>query len=362
MRMTVGALLEAVEHFAAPRWAFSGDRIGLNFGDSTADVHGVTVCLDVTFKALESASASGHNVIVCHHPLLWDPTTSINDSFLGGQLALELGRRAIHVIAAHTNWDAAPGGINDTLASRLGLENVEPFGWGADVPQMKFITFAPDEHVDGIIQALSEVGLGAIGEYDRCAFLSSGTGTYRPGPNASPTIGPVGQIAQTPEVKIEMSGRYELAEAAKRALRAVHPYEEPAFDIVQLAAKREMPFGRIGNLSRPMDVDAFCEHVSSRLGCKPWIWNGLDGPVERVGLVGGAADGDWPAAKAAGAQAYLTGEVKHYTGVCASESGMLMVAAGHFETEHPGMETMADELEARLGQIPVAVFNPRLAD
>ncbi len=361
MLMTVGALLAAVEHFAAPRWAFQGDRIGLNYGDSTADVIGITVCLDVTFKAIEAASARGHNVIICHHPLLWDPTTSINDGFLGGQLALELGKRGIHVIAAHTNWDAAPGGINDTLATCLELQDVQPFGWGADVPQLKFITFAPESHVDAIVQALSDVGLGTIGHYERCAFLNAGTGTFRPGTGASPTIGQAGEIEQTPEVKIEMSGRLELAKAAERALRAVHPYEEPAFDVVQLAAKREMPIGRIGNLSGPMDVDAFCEHVSRRLGCKPWIWNGLVGQVQRVGLVGGAADSEWLAAKADGAQAYLTGEVKHYTGICASESGMLMVAAGHFETEHPGMETMADQITAFAGNIPVSVFNPRLS-
>ncbi|MCL1800499.1 MAG: YqfO family protein [Promicromonosporaceae bacterium] len=99
----------------------------------------------------------------------------------------------------------------------------------------KIVTFVPDDAVDAVIDALSAAGAGRIGNYERCAWTSAGVGTFRPLPGANPTIGRVYEIEQVPEVRVEMVLPRQLRAAVISALRSAHPYEEPAFDIVELA-------------------------------------------------------------------------------------------------------------------------------
>ena len=115
--MTVKDVYDLVDRFAPFHTQESWDNSGLLLGSPDKTVAGVVTALDVTPYEVEFAVRKGANLIVAHHPVIFHPLKSIDDTSVYALLI----RNGIHVIAAHTNLDKAPGGVNDTLCEKLGL-------------------------------------------------------------------------------------------------------------------------------------------------------------------------------------------------------------------------------------------------
>ncbi|HZO96777.1 MAG TPA: YqfO family protein [Gaiellaceae bacterium] len=98
----------------------------------------------------------------------------------------------------------------------------------------KLVVFVPEEALDAVRDALFAAGAGRIGAYERCSWYASGTGTFRALPGASPAIGEVGEEERVAELRLETVFPAELQDEVVAALRAAHPYEEPAFDVYPL--------------------------------------------------------------------------------------------------------------------------------
>ncbi|MBS1722065.1 MAG: Nif3-like dinuclear metal center hexameric protein [Armatimonadetes bacterium] len=355
---TVGDVLAAVEDLAPPRYAFEFDRVGLQVGDALAGANGVVTTLDCTNDALAYAETKGANVVVAHHPVIWDPLPRLDLADARARLASTALTKGIAVIAAHTNWDAAPGGINDTLASVIGLADVRPFGSSSDRAAFKLVAFVPSENAEAMIEALSKAGCGRIGLYERCAFMSTGQGTFRGLEGSDPRIGVPGRVETVEEKRLEMIVPKESLSKAIGALKAAHPYEEPAFDVVPLQGGNGYPIGRIGSLPEPLSLDRFAAQAQQSLGGPCLVWRSPKDQVQVVAVVGGAADDEWKAAAAEGADVFLTGEVRHHNSIEAPREGLAMAAGGHFATENPGMRALSEALRLRLPGLACCHFEP----
>ncbi len=124
--MKVRDLLNHIDTFAPFALSEEWDNPGLMIGSYEADVSRVAVCLDAVSEAVVSAHENNCNVLLCHHPLIFRGVKKIDvDSEFGRTLSAAI-RYGVNIIAAHTNWDKAEGGVNDTLASLLGLMKTEP--------------------------------------------------------------------------------------------------------------------------------------------------------------------------------------------------------------------------------------------
>jgi len=263
----------------------------------------------------------------------------------------------MNFIAAHTNWDSARGGVNDALCSLLGIEAVSDFGSSAEVSQLKLTVYCPAADVERIIDAAAAAGAGQIGLYSRCAFLGEGTGTFKGEEGANPTIGTVGQIEKTPEHRIEMVLPAERRIAVEKAVRSAHSYEEAALDFFVLTPNPEQPAGRIGTIN-PLSLSDFAAQVEARLGGPSWTWGDPESRIRKVAVVGGAADGEWVAAQRAGADVFVTGEVRQHIALEASESGMPIIAAGHYATEQPGVIALRDRMAEAMPEVDWLLFTP----
>ncbi len=136
------------------------DNVGLLLGRSGAEVSKILVALDVTPDVAEEARAWGAELIVSHHPLLFS-VQSISDETPEGRLLLHLARNDIAVISLHTNLDSAPGGVNDVLAARLGLENVRAFDGGEC--GIGRIGEAPEQNLEAFVRFVREqLGAGGV--------------------------------------------------------------------------------------------------------------------------------------------------------------------------------------------------------
>ena len=101
------------------------------------------------------------------------------------------------------------------------------------------VFYSPVESTEGVLAAVHEAGAGAIGAYRDCAFVTPGTGRFRPLSGANPTIGTVGDLERVAEDRVEVVLDRSLRTAVLAALRAAHPYEEPAFHVLEAATLDE---------------------------------------------------------------------------------------------------------------------------
>lgn len=352
----VNALLDSHAH---PSTATTWDRVGLQIGDPQTEVSGVMVTLDVTLACVEASVARGANLIIAHHPPIWDPITRLDLSSAKARIIAECLRHDIAVIGFHTQWDAAPGGVTDTLAHSLGLVDLEDCGEARSMTQWKMITFVPAGHEEPLIDKLAEAGVGIIGDYSRCAFLSAGEGTFVPGDGSNPTIGRPGQKEKVQEVRIEMTVPENRRHAVHEALLAAHPYETPAVDWVSVRDQLGPSYGRMGNLVNAISLSKLVATCAEQFDCRPSAFGPDHQNISRVGVAGGASAVLWPAFLANGAQVLVTGEARHDEIVSATESGLALVLLGHHASEQPGMKALYERLKGLI-DIPCHLHQPKL--
>jgi dinuclear metal center YbgI/SA1388 family protein len=350
---SVGQVISVLEQRYDPRLAASWDAIGLVCGDPQAPVRKVLFAIDPVAAVAAEAIEWGADLLVTHHPLFLRAVHGVAATTPKGRVVHGLLTHGCALLVAHTNADAALDGVSDALAAALGLPAGRPLAAEPAEDLDKLVTFVPHADADELLDALAAAGAGAIGAYDRCAFTAQGTGTFRPLSGANPTIGSVGAVESVPETRLEMVLPRHRRAAVVAALRAAHPYEEPAFDVVETASlPGAVGIGRVCDLAEPEPLRTFVERVRRGL---PATASGIrvagdpDRPVRRVAVCGGAGDSLLKAAGAAGADVYLTADLRHHP---ASEhleaGGPALVDVAHWASEWPWLERAAAALRAGL--------------
>jgi hypothetical protein len=218
----------------------------------------------------------------------------------------------------------------------------------------KWVIFVPPEDAETVRTAVFAAGAGRIGEYSHCSWSVTGTGQFLPQDGASPAIGSIGTEEQVVEDRVEVVAPARARREVLSAMRAAHPYEEPAFDIVALAAPpTDVGLGRIGTLPQPESLSAFVSRVRAGLPQTSWGVRAAGNPgmaVSRVAVCGGAGDSLLDAAAGAGVDAYVTADLRHHPAdehVRASPVALIDVA--HWASEYPWCDQAAGVLASAFG-------------
>jgi dinuclear metal center YbgI/SA1388 family protein len=326
------ARLDALYPFS---WAVAGDRVGLLVGHPEARVEVVLVALEVSLPVVAEAQARGAQLLLTHHPLLYQPLSAVReDRPLGGLLAA-LIRGGIAHVSCHTNLDVAPEGVNDYLAQLLELAEVEVLEETGRDEWYKLTIFVPVGYEDRVRQALADDRVGVIGRYSHCTFASRGQGTYLPLEGARPFRGQVAALSRAAESRLEvLVPGSRLPEAAAR-LKAAHPYEEPAYDLYPLKNPGSpRGLGRMGNWPKPRPFGRVVSRVKELFGVKQVrIWGRPPPKVGRLALCSGSGGDLIALAREKGAQVYLTGEVRHHQATPGYPEGFAVLEVGHFASE-----------------------------
>ncbi|MEX0657580.1 MAG: Nif3-like dinuclear metal center hexameric protein [Egibacteraceae bacterium] len=322
------------------RDAADWDATGLQVGDPSDSVSRVLVCLDATDATLDEAARQGCELVLTHHPLLFRPLAALTPRTAAGRVALHAARQGISVLAAHTNLDAAADGTTAPIVEALGMVDARPLvPQGGRAPRpVKLVTFVPAADTTAVLAALSAAGAGVIGEYDQCSFRVAGTGTFRPSEVANPTAGERGRLNEEAEDRLEVVVPPHRLEAVVDALVGAHPYEEVAYDLYPLlappAGAHGPGLGRVGDLREPTALRALVDRLATALPA-PFlrVAGDLDRRIRRVAACGGAGDSLIDAAVAAGAELYVTGDLRHHPVLDALTMGLAVIDAGHAATE-----------------------------
>jgi dinuclear metal center YbgI/SA1388 family protein len=346
-------VLALMEQWYPARHADDWDAVGLVCGDPDQDVRRILLAVDPVAAVAEEAL--GFDLLVVHHPLFLRGTTSVAATTPKGRVAHRLLTNGCALFAAHTNADAPAGGVSESLALALGLRDVRPLEPDPAEPLDKLVVFVPADAADVVRRALADAGAGAVGDYDSCSFTAAGEGRFRPLDGARPAIGAVGELEVVEEVRVEVVVPRRRREAVVAAMRAAHPYEEVAHDVVELAGTPEPDrgSGRIGVLETPLTLREFADRVADALPVTAHGVRVAGDPGRRVGTValcGGAGDFLLDRARASGADVYLTSDLRHHP---ASEfrehDGPALVDVAHWAAEWTWLPVLQRRLESGLG-------------
>lgn len=237
-RPTVGDIYRWLDSIAPFETQEGFDNAGLLIGDREAAVSRIILTLDLSESVVQQAVTEGAELIITHHPIIFTPLRRIDYRSPFGRMLLGLTGAGISVIAAHTNWDKAPGGVGDTLAAVLGLTQLEPL----------------DEYV------------------------------------------------------------------------------------------------RLGVPDAPLTAAAFARRMTDALGTAPRLYGDADRSLGKIAVAGGSYGEGYAAALAAGADAFVTGEVKHHEILDAVAQGLVVFDGGHHATEQPAMPQLEKLLQAACRQ------------
>ncbi len=350
---TVGDAIDALDDLYPPATAEGWDVVGFTCGDRGMSLGRVMFAVDPLPRVVDEALDWGADLLVTHHPLLLSPTHSVATDTWKGSMLHRLIRGGCSLFTAHTNADVAAGGVNDALAHALGLVDLAPLRPWPEDPVDKIVTFVPTADVEAVVDAMAAAGAGGLGHYRRCAWTVGGTGTFTPQPGATPAIGAVGRREVLDESRVEMIVPRIRRSDALAALRAAHPYEEVAVDVLELASSAGATgLGRVGSLAVETTLEGFAKAVADALPTTPGgvrFFGDPEATVARVAVCGGSGDSLLDDADRADVDVFVTADLRHHR---ASEhlaaGGPALIDPGHWASEWPWLPNVARQLTKAL--------------
>lgn len=357
MAMKVRDLCSIVDELAPPALAFSWDKAGLHTGEPDMDVSRVLVALTVEAETVSAAKRRRVQMILAHHPLIWEPLASLRRDDPYAALCLRLAEAGIACYSAHTNLDVAPQGVNYCLGRALDLEEMRPLFDAGHASQVKLVTFLPPAHADALRTAVCDAGAGRIGEYTQCTFSAAGVGTFQPGETSRPFSGRKEALNKEEELRFETVVPSSRIPQVLEALFKAHPYETPAYDLVPL--ENRIPgigLGMRGTLGSETSLREFALQVVERLDCGTVrVIGELKRKVRRVGVIGGSGGGELQRVPH-DVDVVVTGDVKYHEGLEARRRGLAVIDAGHEATERPVVPMLAEYLRTQAQGVQVYEF------
>jgi dinuclear metal center YbgI/SA1388 family protein len=345
--MKIADIVNCLESIAHLSMQEPYDNAGLITGNPGWNCNGIVISLDATEEVINEAVAKKVNLVVAHHPIIFSGLKKITGKNYVERAIIAAIKNDIAIYAIHTNLDNVLSGVNGKMAKLLGLKNCTVLSPKPGTLK-KLYTFVPASHSEQVRSAIFGAGAGNIGNYSECSFNVEGTGTFKAGEGANPFVGNKNERHHENEIRIETIFPGFLENKIVAALKAAHPYEEVAFDIVSLTNLHPgTGSGLIGELEKPANETGLLELLKKTFNCGVIRHTGLLGkPVKKVALCGGAGSFLIKNAIAAGADFYISADIKYHEFFDAN--GQLVIAdIGHYESEQFTLDLLKEVLEQK---------------
>lgn len=354
---TVGEVCHHLDSAYPPALAEKWDAVGLVCGDPDTPVTKVAFALDCTLEVAQAAVDAGAQLLVVHHPLLLRGVTSVAANTPKGKVVHTLLCGGVALYTAHTNADSARPGVNDKLAELVGITPGRPIVVKDPGVMDKWGVHVPAHDADRVKEALFNAGAGQIGNYRACSFDIAGTGQFEPLPGANPTEGEVGNLHRGPETRVEFVAPSSRRSAIRAALIDAHPYEVPAYDVVETANPAALDqacgLGRVGRLPEPMTLREFTQQVANALPETVWGVRAAGDPdqlVQTVAVSSGAGDSFLDQAAKLGVDVYVTSDLRHHpVDEHLRAGGPAVIDTAHWASEFPWTYQARDVVAGKTG-------------
>jgi dinuclear metal center YbgI/SA1388 family protein len=351
LKVTIAHVAEVMEEIAPSFFAEPWDNIGLQVGNSGWPVEKIWTALDPSGEVVKRASQSHIDLIVCHHPLIFKPLSRLDPvTDVGETIDVALKHR-VGIFSSHTNFDAAPGGMNDMLAAKLGLLDTRVLKATGE-RNFRVVTYVPEGYENKVAEALFAAGAGKSSRYSHISFQSEGTGSFKPLAGAKPFIGKGGVVTHTREFRFEILVPRQRLAGAVQALLSAHPYEEVVYDVYPLEpTDTSAGLGRIGTLEDEISLESFVTFIKAALGIETLRLAGnLSQRIRTVAVCAGSGKGLLQEFLASNAQVFVSGDLGYHDGRTAEQAGRAVVDVGHFASERLFVEGLVARLTKAFAQ------------
>lgn len=344
-------LTDYLESWAPLALQESYDNAGLLTGNRQDNVEGVLITLDITEEVVEEAIARGCNLIIAHHPIIFKGLKSLTGKNYVERTVIKAIKNDIALYATHTNLDNVHNGVNQKIADKIGLKETEILAKKSGILQ-QLTFFVPKENTQEVLSALYAAGAGQVGNYSNCSFRVEGTGTFKPGDEANPAIGTQNKQEEVAEERVEVIFPAYLSHKIRAAMLEAHPYEEVAHFLHTLENEyQETGSGIVGYLPAPVEATEFLQQLRENMQLSCIRHTPLpEGTIQKIAVCGGAGSFLLPAAKAAGADVFVSADFKYHEFFDAE--GQIVVAdIGHYESEVFTKELIYENLRENFSNI-----------
>ncbi|MEQ1554996.1 MAG: Nif3-like dinuclear metal center hexameric protein [Ferruginibacter sp.] len=351
--MIVNAVITFLETIAPPILQEAYDNAGLLTGNKNLHCTGVLICLDCTEDIVQEAIDKKCNLVVAHHPIIFNGIKKITGKNYIERTIIKAIKNDIAIYGIHTNLDNVVHGVNGKIAEKLELEKVSILAPKNNVLQ-KLIVYVPKENADYLADTLFKAGAGQIGNYSNCSFKSFGIGSFTPNEGAEPKTGEIGINEKVEEIKLEFLLPKWKQEEILQVMKANHPYEEVAYDLLNLEnVHQEIGSGIVGFLPKAMTETDFLQKLATIFKVKAIKHTVFTNKViKKVALCGGAGVFLLAAAKAVSADVFVTSDVKYHEYFDA-EGQLLLADIGHYESEQFTIELLFELLSKKFPNFAV---------
>lgn len=322
-----------LEKWAPLSYAEDFDNVGLLVGDKNAKVSGVLVTLDTLEETVDEAIAENCNLIVSFHPIIFKGLKKITGKSYVERVVLKAIRNNIAIYAIHTALDNSFEGVNAMMCKKLNLNNHRVL-----IPQegtiKKLTTYIPTDDAENVRQALFTAGGGSIGNYNDCSFNVKGRGSFKGNEASNPQVGQKGTTHYEEEIQLNMTFPKHAQNEVLQALFKSHPYEEVAYEITALENQNQhIGIGMLGELEQETTEGQFLNTLKETFGLSVVRHSKLrERAVKKVAVLGGSGAFGISAAKASGADVYVTADLKYHD-FFRAENQLILADIGHYETE-----------------------------
>jgi dinuclear metal center YbgI/SA1388 family protein len=355
--MKVHQVISCLELLAPLAYSEDFDNTGLLVGSKQAKVSGILVAHDLLEEVVDEAIELGCNLVVGFHPIIFSGLKRLNGSTYVERAVMKAIKHDIALFAVHTALDNAWNGVNAGMCKAIGLGQREIL-----IPRQgsiqKLQTYVPHANLEEVRKALFDAGAGHIGNYSHCSFGVEGTGTYQAEEGANPTLGQQGQLHREAETLLSLIFPTHLKQNVINALKVAHPYEEVAYEVIDLVNdNRQLGMGMTGLLEEPLDEKSFLGHLRTVFGTPVLRHSAFTGnKIRKVGVLGGSGSFAIGAAMNSGVDAFVTADLKYHD-FYRGEGKILLVDVGHYESEQFTTQLLVDHLNEK-----ITTFAPALPE
>lgn len=333
MGYKISEVISFLEQIAPPTYQESYDNAALIIGDRNSEVTGIVCSLDCIESTVDEAIELGANMIVAHHPIVFKGLKSLTGRNYVERTIIKAIKNNIAIYAIHTNLDHVAHGVNKRISDRLGLLNTKILQPKKQLLS-KLVFYVPEPEKDKVLQAVYSAGAGKIGEYSNCSFQLKGTGTFTPSIKANPTLGERGEAQEVQEIRVEVLVSSHILPKVLQKMYEAHSYEEVAYYVQSLENEnQEVGAGMIGTLSQEMEGEEFLDYLKAKMNLEVIKHTSLiPRKIKKVAVCGGAGIFLLEDAKRAGADVFVTADVKYHEFFDA-DGALILCDIGHYESE-----------------------------
>ncbi|TCK67309.1 dinuclear metal center YbgI/SA1388 family protein [Winogradskyella wandonensis] len=358
--MLVQDVINQLHELAPLAYAEDFDNVGLLVGNKNQKVSGILVTLDTLETVVDEAIENDCNLIVSFHPIIFSGLKKLTGKTYVERVVIKAIQNNIAIFAIHTALDNALNGVNSIICDQLGLTNKKIL-----IPQKgtikKLTTYVPKANADDLRQSLFKIGAGSIGNYDNCSFNTDGIGTFKGNEDSNPVVGKIGQLQKEEETQLNITFHKHLESQVIKTLLSEHPYEEVAYEITTLEnTNQHIGMGMIGELEKPQPYKDILLFVKIQMNCGIIRHSALlKKSVKKIAVLGGSGVFAINAAKAAGADLFLTADLKYHDFFTA-EDNIVIADIGHYESEQFTKTFLVDYLSKKITNFAPALPSGRV--